>query len=87
MNEKPRLAVALDVDGVVSPLPFDERESESYIDIPRAFNSRVTVEVADLLHRLSESPQMELLWHSSWRENAVVFAEALEFEPPKQFAT
>ena len=87
LNEKPRLAVALDVDGVVSPLPFDERESESYIDIPRAFNSRVTVEVADLLHRLSESPQVELLWHSSWRENAIVFAEHLGLEPPKQFAT
>lgn len=87
LNEKPRLTVAFDVDGVISPLPFDERESESYIDIPRAFNSRVTVEVAELLRRLSDSPQVELLWHTSWRENAIVFAEKLEFEPPQQFAT
>ena len=87
VNEKPRLTVAFDVDGVISPLPFDERESESYIDIHRAFNSRVTVEVAELLRRLSDSPQVELLWHTSWRENAIVFAEKLEFEPPQQFAT
>lgn len=87
LNEKPRFTVAFDVDGVISPLPFDERESESYIDIPRAFNSRVTVEVAELLRRLSDSPLVELLWHTSWRENAIVFAEKLEFEPPQQFAT
>lgn len=87
LSEKPELVVALDVDGVISPLPFDEREDRSYLDIPRAFSARVPQEVAHLLLRLSSSPQVELLWHTSWREHAVVFAEELGFEPPEQFAT